>query len=32
MQILNFFNSRGSRLIQWCITNRLHEAMKPQEL
>ena len=29
---LDFFNSRGSRLIQWCITERLHKAMEPVAL
>lgn len=29
---LDYFNTRGSRLIQWCITERLHNAMKPQTL
>ena len=29
---LDFFNTRASRLIQWCITERLHEAMEPQQL
>jgi uncharacterized protein (TIGR04255 family) len=29
---LDYFNTRGSRLIQWCITNKLHEAMEPQNL
>lgn len=29
---LDFFNSRGSRLIRWCITDRLHNAMEPQNL
>jgi uncharacterized protein (TIGR04255 family) len=29
---LDYFNARASRLIQWCITPRLHEAMEPQPL
>jgi uncharacterized protein (TIGR04255 family) len=29
---LDFFNARGSRLIQWCITDRLHNAMEPENL
>lgn len=29
---LNYFNLRASRLIRWCITNRLHQAMEPKEL
>ena len=29
---LDFFNERASRLIQWCITDRLHQAMEPLEL
>ncbi len=29
---LDYFNKRASRLIQWCITNRLHQAMEPQIL
>ena len=29
---LDYFNVRGSRLIQWCITDRLHNAMEPQLL
>ena len=32
MDKLDFLNSRASRLIQWCITDRLHEAMEPQPL
>lgn len=32
MEKLDFFNVRASRLIQWCITDRLHEAMEPQPL
>lgn len=27
---LNFFNSQASRLIQWIITPKLHEAMEPE--
>lgn len=29
---LDFFNTRGSRLFQWCITDRLHQAMEPKAL
>jgi len=29
---LDYFNVRASRLIQWCITERLHNAMEPQLL
>jgi len=29
---LNYFHKQGSRLIQWLITKRLHEAMEPEEL
>ena len=29
---LDYFNQRGSRLIQWCIADRLHEAMEPLAL
>lgn len=29
---LNYFNVRASRLIRWCITDRLHEAMEPEIL
>ncbi|MFZ5905009.1 MAG: TIGR04255 family protein [Chloroflexota bacterium] len=29
---LDYFNTRGSRLIQWCITDRLHTAMEPAQL
>lgn len=29
---LDFFNVRGSRLFQWSITQRLHNAMEPQPL
>ncbi|HID30265.1 MAG TPA: TIGR04255 family protein [Desulfobacterales bacterium] len=32
MERLNYFNVRASRLIQWCITERLHKAMEPQVL
>jgi len=32
MEKLDCFNSRGSRLFQWCITDRLHQAMEPQAL
>lgn len=30
INILDYFNTRGSRLIQWCITERLHNAMEPE--
>jgi len=26
---LDYFNKRASRLIQWCITDRLHKSMEP---
>ncbi len=29
---LDYFNTRGSRLIQWCITERLHNAMEPETI
>jgi len=29
---LDYFNQRGSRLIQWCITEKLHNAMEPIEI
>jgi len=29
---LDYFNLRSSRLIQWCITGRLHDAMEPENL
>lgn len=29
---LDYFNKRASRLLQWCITDRLHQAMEPQML
>lgn len=29
---LDYFNKRASRLIQWCITERLHQAMEPCEV
>lgn len=29
---LDFFNQRSSRLIQWCITERLRDAMEPQAI
>jgi uncharacterized protein (TIGR04255 family) len=29
---LDFFNTRASRLIQWCITSRLHQAMEPHTI
>jgi len=32
MTLLDFLNVRGSRLIQWVVSERLHEAMEPQVL
>ncbi|PWB56016.1 MAG: hypothetical protein C3F13_02845 [Anaerolineales bacterium] len=32
MEKLNFFNSQASRLIQWCITPKLHAAMEPEKI
>jgi uncharacterized protein (TIGR04255 family) len=32
LERLDYFNARASRLIQWCITERLHNAMEPQLL
>jgi len=29
LEKLDYFNQRGSRLIQWCITEKLHNAMGP---
>jgi len=29
---LDYFNKRATRLIQWCITRRLHLAMEPEEI
>ena len=29
---LDFLSARGTRLFQWCITERLHNAMEPQPL
>ena len=29
---LDYFNQRGSRLMQWAITSKLHEAMEPELL
>ena len=29
---LDYFNNRATRLIQWCITERLHLAMEPEEI
>jgi uncharacterized protein (TIGR04255 family) len=29
---LDFFNQRGNRLIQWCITEKLHIAMEPENI
>lgn len=29
---LDFFNTRGSRLIQWCITEKLYKAMEPEKI
>ncbi len=30
LKYLDYFNKRGSRLIQWCITPTLHKAMDPR--
>jgi len=32
LEKLDYFKAHGSRLFQWCITERLYEAMKPQIL
>jgi len=32
LEKLDFFNQRGSRLIQWTITEKLHNAMKPEKI
>jgi uncharacterized protein (TIGR04255 family) len=32
MQRLDYLHARASRLIQWCITERLHQAMEPERL
>jgi len=32
LEILDYFNTRASRLIRWVITDRLHNAMNPEEL
>ena len=32
ISILDYLNKRASRLIQWCITRRLHEAMEPKSI
>lgn len=29
---LDYFNKRSSRLIQWCVTGLLHQAMEPETL
>lgn len=29
---LDYFNKHASRLLRWCITDRLHQAMEPQAL
>ncbi len=29
---LDYFNERGTRLIQWCITKKLHQFMEPEKL
>ncbi|MCI0485873.1 MAG: TIGR04255 family protein [Blastocatellia bacterium] len=29
---LDYLNTRASRLIQWCITGQLHDAMEPRKL
>jgi uncharacterized protein (TIGR04255 family) len=31
MDRLNYFNKAASALIQWCITERLHKVMEPEE-
>lgn len=31
-QLLAYYHTHASRLIQWCITERLHNAMKPERL
>ncbi len=31
-QLLSYYHTRASRLIQWCITERLHNAMEPENL
>lgn len=30
LDILNFFNSQGTRLVQWCILKKLYDAMDPE--
>jgi len=32
IEILDYYHIIASRLIQWCITNRLHKAMNPKEI
>jgi uncharacterized protein (TIGR04255 family) len=32
LDILDYFNKRASRLIRWCITERLHQAMEPENI
>jgi uncharacterized protein (TIGR04255 family) len=32
LTVLDYFSVRGSRLIQWCITDRLRNAMEPKEI
>lgn len=32
IECLDYFNKRGSRLLRWCIKERLHEAMEPESL
>jgi len=29
---LNYFNNQGRRLLRWCITDKLHDALGPQPL
>jgi uncharacterized protein (TIGR04255 family) len=32
MMRLDYFNKRASRLIRWCITEKLHQSMEPREI
>ncbi len=32
MEKLDYFNKQASRLIRWCITEELHNAMEPKEI
>jgi uncharacterized protein (TIGR04255 family) len=32
IQVLDYFNRQSGRLFRWCITDRLHDAMRPQQL